>query len=156
MEQGAFLVVDLHVVDRDYIVDVLVRTSLVVHCVGVVHWLLDVRVVSYQDVRRMGSSLDDQDNRDGPYQVVDVQLSMVDVIQEIRAHVRLALVHEIVVTDSEGVDSTWVSLVPVHHQGHLDEVQSFDHPEKAFYYLRLRSNYHVDTLYILIYNKPIY
>ena len=47
----------------------------------------------------MGSSLDDQDNRDVPYQVVDVQLSMVDVIQEIRVHVRLALDHEIVVTD---------------------------------------------------------
>ena len=80
----------------------------------------------------MGSSLDDQDNRGDPYQVVDVQLSMVDVIQESHAHVRLALVHEIVVTDSEGVDSTWVSPDPVHHQDHLDAVQSFDHPEKIF------------------------
>jgi len=127
VEQGGVLVADLHVAVRDCIVDVEVRTCPVAHCVGVVHWRLDVQVVSYQDVRRMGSSLDDQDNRDDPYQVVDVLLSMVDVIQENLVHVRLALVHEIVVTGSEGVDSTWVSLVPVHHQGHLDAVQSFDH-----------------------------
>ena len=37
VEQGAVLVIDLHVVDRDYIEDVVVRTFLVVHCVGVVH-----------------------------------------------------------------------------------------------------------------------
>ena len=140
MEQGVVLVIDLHVVDRGYTVDVSVRTFPVGHCVGVVHSLLDVQVASYPDVQRKGSSLDDQDNPDGPYQVVDVQLSMVDVIQENRVHVRLALDHEIVVTDSEGVDSTWVSLVPVHHQGHLDEVQSSDHPEKSYLFRRLRSH----------------
>ena len=98
----------------------------------------------------MGSSPDDQDNRGDPYQVVDVQLSMVDVIQGIRVHVRLALVHEIVVTDSEGVDSTWVSLVPVHHQGHLDAVQSFDHPEKIYLFSPPSSvgYQHVTPLYI--------
>ena len=37
VEQGVVLVVDLHVVDRDYIVDVLVRTFLVVHCVDALH-----------------------------------------------------------------------------------------------------------------------
>lgn len=97
MGQGDVLVIDLHVVDRGYIVDVVVRTCPVARCVGVVHWRLDVQVVSFQDVRRTGSSLDGQDNRDDPYQVVDVLLSMVDVIQEIQAHVRPALVHEIVV-----------------------------------------------------------
>lgn len=127
MELGVVLVIDPHVVDRDCIEGVVVRTCPVAHCVGVVHLLLDAQAVSFQDARHKDSSLGDQDIRDDPYRVVDVLLSMVGVIQEIRAHVRLALVHEIVVTDSEGVDSTWVSLVPVHHQGHLDEVQSFDH-----------------------------
>ena len=140
VELGVVLVIDPHVVDRDCIEDVVVRTCPVAHCVGVVHLLLDAQAVSFQDVQRKGSSLGDQDIRDDPYRVVDVLLSMVDVIQEIRAHVRLALVHEIVVTDSEGVDSTWVSLVPVHHQGHLDAVQSFDHPEKIIYSFRLRPN----------------
>ena len=37
VEQGDVLVVDLHVVDRDFIEDVLVRTCPVVHCVGAVH-----------------------------------------------------------------------------------------------------------------------